>query len=579
MNVRRAGLTTLCALVMGMAGAAEAHAFIYFNSNQGPTILRADADGTGLQPNFIAVPGAKISRVAVDAGHIYWADRGSGSIGRAALDGSGVQPDFIPGAGGTTSELIQGVAVDAQHVYWTVGSGPGGPGGIGRANLDGSGATRSFIPDITAIEVAVDAGHVYWTGFSRIGRANLDGSAANGTFIDASVGERAGLLGLAVGADHLFWSNDFTDKIGRANLDGTGVQPAFIAPGGSSPTLQGVAVDAEHVFWADTSGLGRVGRADLEGSGVIAAFVSTNGQPAGLAVDGAALRPTATTLSCTPGLVPVFGISTCTATVSDAGPGAPVAPTGTIQFASSHGSEGAFFPSSSCALTAGATPGTASCSRPYQPADPFDNLPRTDVLSAAYVPSGTTHAASSTGGAGAVHLEVVPPDTTAPTISCGAADGQWHADNVSIACTASDAGSGLADPGDASFTLSTSVAAGSENPNAATGSREVCDAFGNCAAAGPVAGNKVDRKAPSVTLVRPAATRYSVLGTLLAPVKASYSCGDAGSGIAACNGTQPNGATLNTGLLAILSSHKFTVTATDHAGNTTSITTTYTVGL
>src|SRR5205823_5253976 len=39
-------------------------------------------------------------------------------------------------------------------------------------------------------------------------------------------------------------------------------------------------------------------------------------------------------------------------------------------------------------------------------------------------------------------------DTIAPVIVCGSADGLWHASNVSVACTASDSGSGLANASD-----------------------------------------------------------------------------------------------------------------------------------
>lgn len=90
-------------------------------------------------------------------------------------------------------------------------------------------------------------------------------------------------------------------------------------------------------------------------------------------------------------------------------------------------------------------------------------------------------------------------DTLPPLVSCGAADGAWHADNVSIACTAVDTGSGLANAADGSFALSTSVVAGDETASASTGSHQVCDLAGNCATSGPIGGNMVDRKAPSVT--------------------------------------------------------------------------------
>jgi hypothetical protein len=94
-------------------------------------------------------------------------------------------------------------------------------------------------------------------------------------------------------------------------------------------------------------------------------------------------------------------------------------------------------------------------------------------------------------------------DKAPPSIACGSADGVWHATDVSIGCTTSDSGSGLATAADSSFGLSTTVAAGTETANASTGSRSVCDAVGNCATAGPIAGNKIDKKAP-VTTATPA---------------------------------------------------------------------------
>jgi hypothetical protein len=87
-------------------------------------------------------------------------------------------------------------------------------------------------------------------------------------------------------------------------------------------------------------------------------------------------------------------------------------------------------------------------------------------------------------------------DRKDPAISCGNADGAWHADNVTIACTAGDGGSGLANASEASFGLSTTVLLGNETANASTGTRTVQDAVGNSTTAGPIAGNKVDRKAP-----------------------------------------------------------------------------------
>src|SRR5205807_4552944 len=94
------------------------------------------------------------------------------------------------------------------------------------------------------------------------------------------------------------------------------------------------------------------------------------------------------------------------------------------------------------------------------------------------------------------------PDTMAPAISCQTIEPGWHADNVTIGCSADDPGSGLASHADAAFTLSTHVASGDENATAATDSRTICDVAGNCAVASAVA-LSVDRKAPTVSCDAP----------------------------------------------------------------------------
>lgn len=119
-------------------------------------------------------------------------------------------------------------------------------------------------------------------------------------------------------------------------------------------------------------------------------------------------------------------------------------------------------------------------------------------------------------------------DKKAPAVACGTADGIWHASDVSIACTATDGGSGLATLADAGFSLLTSVTAETETANAATSSRNVPDAVGNTATAGPITGNKVDKKGPVVALTCPASPLL-----LNAPASASWTATDGGSGVAA----------------------------------------------
>jgi DNA/RNA endonuclease G (NUC1) len=162
-------------------------------------------------------------------------------------------------------------------------------------------------------------------------------------------------------------------------------------------------------------------------------------------------------------------------------------------------------------------------------------------------------------------------DRTAPAISCAAPDGVWHAGNVSLACTASDPGTGLANPADASFALVTSVDAGVETANAGTGSRNVCDVEGNCATAGPIAGNMIDRKAPVVSVTTPAGGATYPLNE---DVPATYACADGGAGTASCAGPVVNGAPIDTSSTGTKS---FTVNATDAVGNSSTETVTYTV--
>jgi len=91
---------------------------------------------------------------------------------------------------------------------------------------------------------------------------------------------------------------------------------------------------------------------------------------------------------------------------------------------------------------------------------------------------------------------LVVEDTTPAAVSCEPADGDWHADDIAVACTTEDPESHVPNPDDRAFELGTNVPAGSETADAATGTRDVCNGVGLCAPAGPVPGHKVDKKAP-----------------------------------------------------------------------------------
>jgi hypothetical protein len=179
---------------------------------------------------------------------------------------------------------------------------------------------------------------------------------------------------------------------------------------------------------------------------------------------------------------------------------------------------------------------------------------------------------NSTDLAGNTVTAATPPaniDRAAPTVSCGAADPVWHAVDVLIGCTATDALSGLVTV-DGAFTLSTSVASGAFDTNAATGSRAVCDHAGLCTTAGPVGGSKVDRAAPKIAIDAPAATTYTVGNA----VTAAYGCADGGSGLSTCAGAVAAGTRVDT---TSVGAHMFRVDASDAVANTSSATVAYDV--
>jgi hypothetical protein len=179
--------------------------------------------------------------------------------------------------------------------------------------------------------------------------------------------------------------------------------------------------------------------------------------------------------------------------------------------------------------------------------------------------TGQTVTCSATSAGGSDTKSVtIKLDKTAPSVNCGSADGNWHASDVSIGCTASDNVSDLANAGDASFQLSTNVPPNTEDSNAFTNSKDVLDKAGNSAQAGPIGPNMVDKKAPTITLTKPADGDSYIVGQV---VNANYSCSDGGSDTASCAGDVADGAAIDTSF----GPHSFQVNATDNVGNMSSV--------
>jgi hypothetical protein len=94
-------------------------------------------------------------------------------------------------------------------------------------------------------------------------------------------------------------------------------------------------------------------------------------------------------------------------------------------------------------------------------------------------------------------LPTVKIDNAAPVVTCSPVPSGAQVEEIVVACKANDSGSGLLDPQDASFTLRTSVVAGTRDADALTSSARVCDVAGNCTTVGPFAGDVDLRGKPS----------------------------------------------------------------------------------
>lgn len=155
-------------------------------------------------------------------------------------------------------------------------------------------------------------------------------------------------------------------------------------------------------------------------------------------------------------------------------------------------------------------------------------------------------------------------DSEAPEVRCGTVGEEWHAQDVSVPCLSFDVGWGLGNTDDADFSLSTSVANGTETDAASTGTHAaVCDTDHNCSSTiAAITGINVDKKDPSVVVSTPAAGTPTYL--LNEVVNASYNCTDGGSGVKTCSAPVASGAAIDT----TLGAHAFTVTGIDNVDHT-----------
>nr|MBA3912466.1 hypothetical protein [Terriglobales bacterium] len=203
--------------------------------------------------------------------------------------------------------------------------------------------------------------------------------------------------------------------------------------------------------------------------------------------------------------------------------------------------------------------------------------------SAGTVESLTTNSGNQVSSA--LPTLTIQVDKTAPNLTCVGPNpppSGWLASDVIYNCTASDSGSGLADPSQSNFILTTNVPSGSETNNANIAAVTVQDVAGNISAPqGPYGPFEVDKKAPAVS-----APTLSINNPMVGQsVTATYTCSDGGSGVVLCDPSAQGAHISPTSSVTITSPvdtssiglHTFTGYSQDTVGNTSSNFVTYTV--
>lgn len=159
-------------------------------------------------------------------------------------------------------------------------------------------------------------------------------------------------------------------------------------------------------------------------------------------------------------------------------------------------------------------------------------------------------------------IDTAPPVITSARTPAPNANG-WNNTDVTVTFTCTDAGSGVGTPPISPQVVSAEGAGQSV-------SASCTDNAGNSASA-TVSGINIDKTPPSITIVALVNGATFLLNQAAA---ASYTCNGGLSGIATCAGPVANGANMN---MSSPGSKTFTVNATDGAGNTASLTNSYTV--
>jgi hypothetical protein len=161
----------------------------------------------------------------VNAGGVYWTDRGASQLKRMSFDGSNLQTIALSGAVTSPGSNIRGIAVDglSNRIFWA----DNGADRLLRANFDGSASTILYtVPGGNSFpaDIRLDLGNrfLYWCDQlrNRVQRSTLDGASVIDVVTNAAA-TGPYFMDLDVPAGKIYWGDFGGGSIFRANLDGS----------------------------------------------------------------------------------------------------------------------------------------------------------------------------------------------------------------------------------------------------------------------------------------------------------------------------------------------------------------------
>ncbi len=167
-----------------------------------------------------------LTPVFIQAGGVYWTDRGASQLKRMNFDGSNLQTIELSGAVTSPGGNIRGLAVNtiSNRIFWA----DNGADRILSANLDGTGSTNLYT--VTG-------------GNSFPADVHLD---PTGRFI--------------------YWCDQIRNRIQRSRFDGASVRDVITNAAPTGPYFMDLDSLSAKIYWGDFGG-GSIFRANFDGSG------------------------------------------------------------------------------------------------------------------------------------------------------------------------------------------------------------------------------------------------------------------------------------------------------------------------